>query len=63
MKIIIKRGRSYFAYSNKRKMAEIAYPNKRNSQKSLIVISIFCLFLASAGAEHITAIAHVIKDK
>ena len=25
-------------------MSKIAYPNKRNSQKSLIVISIFCRF-------------------
>ena len=32
-------------------MAKIAYPSKRNSQKLLIVISIFAFFLASADAE------------
>ena len=40
-----KSGHSHFAYSNKRKMAKIAYQDKRKSQKSLIAISIFCLFL------------------
>ena len=36
-----KSGHSHFAYSNKRKMAKIAYQDKRKSQKSLIAISIF----------------------
>ena len=42
-----KSGHSHFAYSNKRKMAKIAYQDKRKSQKSFIAISIFAFFLVS----------------